>query len=184
MTGQMGPMNMPGCGRGSRSGRDNSFTTQDTVPHHLLTARFCEAKAIRLLWLAICWAAIFLFAGCGAGNAPKFETDVDVTPAEDSIGERLFLDPRFAQYFAAHMTDVNQPLAVGDPIVEQVYTTNGTLPGPFAGQSMNCRSCHFVTEFQGVAGAGNRTYSDYTTHSPIPRAMNGFTLTPRNAMHM
>jgi len=49
---------------------------------------------------------------------------------------------------------------------------------------MNCRSCHFVTEFQGVTGGGNRTYSDFTTRSPIPLAMNGFTLTPRNSMHM
>lgn len=138
-------------------------------------------------WLAgqfIGFAALLLLAGCGAGAAPAFKTDSDVTPAEDSIGERLFLDPRFAQYFAAHMTGVNQPLAVGDSVVEQVYLTSGTLPGPFAGQSINCRSCHFVTEFQGVAGAGNRTYADFTTRSPIPRPMNGFTLTPRNAMHM
>lgn len=128
--------------------------------------------------------ALLVLPGCGAGDAPTFKTDVDVTPAEDSIGERLFLDPRFAQYFATHMTGVNQPLTTGDPVVQQVYTTSGTLPGPFAGQSMNCRSCHFVTEFQGVAGAGNRTYADFTTRSPIPQPMNGFTLTPRNAMHM
>jgi len=112
------------------------------------------------------------------------ETDVDVTPPEDTIGERLFLDTRFAQYFAAHMTGVNQPLPVGDPAVQQVETTSGVLPGPFAGQSINCRSCHFVTEFQGVPGAGNRTYSDFTTRSPIPRPIGGFAETPRNAMHM
>jgi cytochrome c peroxidase len=41
-----------------------------------------------------------------------------------------------------------------------------------------------VTEFQGVAGAGNRTYSDFTTHSPIPKPMNSFTHTPRNSMQM
>ncbi len=146
-------------------------------------------KNLWLTWLAIgalsvATAWLGLMTSCSAGDAPQFKTDVDVTPAEDSVGERLFLDPRFAQYFAAHMAGVNQPLAVGDPIVEQVYTTNGTLPGPFAGQSMNCRSCHFVTEFQGVTGAGNRTYSDFTARSPIPLPMNAFTLTPRNSMHM
>jgi hypothetical protein len=120
----------------------------------------------------------------GAGQAPEFETDVDVTPPEDSIGERLFLDTRFAEYFAVHMTGVNQPLAQGDPVVQQVQTTSGVLPGPFAGQSINCRSCHFVTEFQGVAGAGNRTYSDFTTRSPIPRSIGGFIETPRNSLHM
>jgi hypothetical protein len=128
--------------------------------------------------------ALWLMTSCNAGQAPNFPAEDDATPAEDSIGERLFLDTRFAQYFATHMTGVNQPLAVGDPVVQQVYTTNGTLPGPFAGQSINCRSCHFVTEFQGVTGAGNRTYSDFTTRSPIPQTMNGFTETPRNSMHM
>jgi hypothetical protein len=134
--------------------------------------------------LLLCSAAMLVITSCGAGRAPEFETDVDVTPAEDSIGERLFLDTRFAEYFAAHMTSVNQPLAVGDLVVAQVQTMKGTLPGPFAGQSINCRSCHFVTEFQGVSGAGNRTYSDFTDRSPIPLVMNGFTQTPRNSMHM
>jgi len=136
------------------------------------------------LGLSLCCGALIVLTGCGAGNAPQFKTDVDVTPAEDSIGERLFLDFRFAQYFATHMTGVNEPLAVGDPVVATVSTPGGRLPGPFAGQAINCRSCHFVTEFSGVAGAGNRTYSDFTTRSPIPLPMNSFTETPRNAMHM
>jgi hypothetical protein len=82
------------------------------------------------------------------------------------------------------MIGVNQPLPSGDPVVDQVHTTTGTLPGPFAGQSMNCRSCHFVTEFQGVSGAGNRTYSDFTTRSPLPRVLSTFDHTPRNSMQM
>jgi len=136
------------------------------------------AKALGLI-------SLFVLVSCSAGSAPNFPTeDEGGTPAEDSIGERLFLDTRFAQYFAAHMTGVNTPLAVGDPVVQQVYTANGTLPGPFAGQSINCRSCHFVTEFQGVSGAGNRTYSDFTARSPIPLPINGYTQTPRNSMHM
>jgi hypothetical protein len=146
-----------------------------------------RAKKLSVMWMAtgaLLFATAWSMTSCGGGDAPQFKTDADVTPAEDSIGERLFLDPRFAQYFAAHMTGVNQPLTVGDPVVQQVYTANGTLPGPFAGQSMNCRSCHFVTEFQGVSGAGNRTYSDFTARSPIPLPMNGFTVTPRNSMHM
>jgi hypothetical protein len=140
--------------------------------------------ATELLIELICLGALVFLASCGSGDAPNFKTEAESTPAEDSIGERLFLDTRFAQYFATHMTGVNQPLAVGDPVVATVNTADGTLPGPFAGQSINCRSCHFVTEFQGVAGAGNRTYSDFTTRSPIPRPMNGFTFTPRNSMHM
>jgi cytochrome c peroxidase len=123
--------------------------------------------------------------GCGSGQAPAFPNENEGgAPAEQNIGERIFVDTRFAEYFAANMTDVNTPLVVGDPVVAQTQTTNGPLAGPFAGQSINCRSCHFVVEFQGVTGAGNRTYADFIDHSPIPRAMNGFTATPRNAMQM
>ncbi len=142
--------------------------------------------------VAIALAVAFLLNGCGSGKAPTFQAaDPDQTgaaagipAAAQALGERLFLDTRFAQYFAANMTGVNQPLAVGDPVVQQVQTTSGTLPGPFAGQSINCRSCHFVTEFEGVPGAGNRTYADFTTRSPIPRVINGFDHTPRNAIEM
>ena len=117
----------------------------------------------------------FTIAGCGSGQAPAAPTESDATPPADSIGEALFLDTRFGQFFAANSTGVNTPLATGDPIVAEVQTPNGPLPGPFAGQAMNCRSCHFVTEFQGVSGAGNRTYADFTTRSPIPRPQpNGF----------
>jgi len=126
-----------------------------------------------------------LVAGCGASKAADFPQEADSTPAADSIGEALFLDTRFSEYFAAHMTGVNNPLPTGDPVVETVQNAYGApLPGPFAGQAINCRSCHFVTEFQGVTGAGNRTYSDFTTRSPIPLPMNGFDHTPRNAMQM
>jgi cytochrome c peroxidase len=123
--------------------------------------------------------------GCGSGVAPDAPQESDKTPPADSIGEALFLDTRFGEFFAANMTGVNNPLPEGDPVVAQVQTTNGPLPGPFAGQAINCRSCHFVTEFEAVAGAGNRTYSDFTTRSPIPRMQaNGFDHTPRNAMQM
>jgi hypothetical protein len=133
-------------------------------------------------------ALIFLAAGCGSGQAPNFPTESEggggLSASAQNIGERIFVETRFAQYFAAHMTDINAPLAVGDPVVAQVHVGNTMLPGPFAGQSINCRSCHFVVEFQGVKGAGNRTYADFTDHSPLPRAMNGFINTPRNSMQM
>ncbi len=146
----------------------------------------------RIFWPAACaLAALILFAGlsisgCGSGAAPAALTESDATPASDPIGEALFLDTRFAEYFAANMTGVNDPLPAGDPVVQQVQNVNGgPMPGPFAGQSMNCRSCHFVTEFQGVTNAGNRTYADFTTRSPIPRmTAAGFDHTPRNAMQM
>ena len=140
-----------------------------------------------VVWVGIAAALLsagMAISGCGASEAPNFPAEADATPAADSIGEALFLDTRFNEYFATHMTGVNDVLASGDPVVNQVETANGPLPGPFAGQSINCRSCHFVTEFQGVARAGNRTYADFTTRSPIPRPLNGFDHTQRNAMQM
>ena len=65
-------------------------------------------------------AALFAIGCSSTGQAPPFETDVDVTPGEQNIGERIFVDTRWAQYFATHMTDVNSPLAVGDPSVRLV----------------------------------------------------------------
>jgi len=144
-------------------------------------------SALIPLLLLPAFAFVFFTAlsGCASGVAPDSLTESDATPAADSIGEALFLDTRFAEFFATHMTDVNTPLAAGDPVVAHVNTLNGTLPGPFAGQSINCRSCHFVTEFEGVKGAGNRTYADFTTHSPMPRIQpNGLDHTPRNALQM
>jgi cytochrome c peroxidase len=134
---------------------------------------------------ALVLLAFAFVAGCGSGAAPSLGGEATkVTPTDDPIGERLFLDTRFSQYFATHMTGINAPLAVGDPVVGTVSTPGGVLPGPFAGKAINCRSCHFVTEFQGVAGAGNRTYSDFVTRSTLPIPMNGYTTTPRNAMQM
>jgi len=140
-------------------------------------------------WFALTATALVAVAvGCGvSGKAPDAPTESDSTPAADSIGEALFLDTRFAEFFAANMVGVNQPLPSGDPVVAEVQTTSIPLPGPFAGQSINCRSCHFVTEFEGVQGGGNRTYSDFTTRSPLPLSQpqpNGFTHTPRNSMQM
>ncbi len=131
-------------------------------------------------------ACIFFIASCGSGQAPPTRLeDEGGAPADQNIGERLFVETRFAEYFAANMSGANAPLAVGDPVVGQVQNVNGgPMPGPFAGQSVNCRSCHFVVEFQGVPNAGNRTYADFTDHSTLPLPMNGFTHTQRNAMQM
>jgi cytochrome c peroxidase len=129
-------------------------------------------------------AALLWMTGCGSGQAPDPSQEAEGAPADQNVGERIFADTRFAEYFAAHMTGVNDPLPVGDPVVAQVTTPIGVVTGPFAGQSINCRSCHFVTEFTDVAGVRDRTYADFVDHSPMPRLINGISSTPRNAMQM
>jgi hypothetical protein len=101
-----------------------------------------------------------------------------------AIGERLFLETRFAQFFFARSKgDVNATLSVGDPVMERALTTGQPLPGPFAGYSINCRSCHMVNEFQ-AAGRGNRTYADYARRSPVPAREDGKEVAIRNAPAM
>jgi hypothetical protein len=96
------------------------------------------------------------------------------------MGERLFLETRFAEFFFTNSGgNANTNLAAGDPVMNFTQTTGGPVPGPFAGQSMNCRACHLVDEFNSTLG--NRTYSDFTTHSPIPLIGDGRTNTPRNS---
>jgi hypothetical protein len=114
-----------------------------------------NSTLLRSLYAISAASLIAVMLGCGsAGQAPAASTEADATPSADPIGEALVLDTRFGEFFAANMTGVNTPLTTGDPAVNEVETTTGTLPGPFAGQAINCRSCHFVTEFQGVNGAG------------------------------
>jgi hypothetical protein len=106
-------------------------------------------------------------------------------PPEQTVGERLFLETRFAQFFAAHYDgNVNHVLPAGqdDPTVTYVQTTTPTdkILGPFAGTSINCRSCHFVDDVDN----GSRTYADYTRRSPIPDRADNHSTAPRNALNM
>ncbi len=111
-------------------------------------------------------------------------------PADITLGERLFLETRFAQFVAANATDLNAPLPDGgDPAVETTETTSDPLPGPFAGLAINCRSCHLVDEqlvidpfgIPDFNAGGMRTYSDFARRSPVPEREDGLTHTARNS---
>ncbi len=115
-------------------------------------------------------------------------------PPEIVNGERLFLETRFAQFFAANSGgNANAVLEQGDPVLDTTETVDGTMPGPFAGQSMNCRVCHFVDEFLNTNNEGEfiegdpsnvlmKTYSDFARRSPVPdRLEDDATHAPRNS---
>ena len=130
-----------------------------------------------------------LLAGCGGGSGGSDPNSVAVTGtpgAEVEVGERLFVETRFAQTFKAHLDAsgaVNAPLPVGDPVMDLSETTGAGvgLAGPFAGLSINCRSCHLVDEQVGATGGGMRTYADFAKRSPIPARGDGKRVAPRNA---
>ena len=135
--------------------------------------------ARRFSLIAALAAALLAGAGGQAGMRVRRPLGGGEDPPEVQVGERLFLETRFAQYFAAHFGgDVNRPLASGDPVLSSLPTSTGPLPGPFGGQSMNCRNCHFVDD---VAGATANTYGDYSRRSLVPDRGDGRTVTPRNS---
>ncbi|WP_447970617.1 hypothetical protein [Nitrospira sp. M1] len=115
----------------------------------------------------------------------------EADPPEITNGERLFLETRFAQFFKVFLEnggDTNDVLPAGDPSLDQAV--HATLPadqlaeGPFMGQSMNCRSCHFVDELgveTPMPGYSMRTYTDFARRSPIPLREDGHTVTVRNS---
>ena len=105
-------------------------------------------------------------------------------PPEITIGERLFLETRFAQFFQQFLgggAGVNDPLPVGDPVMDKTVTIGEPLPGPFAGLSMNCRACHLVDEHVETSGGTMRTYADFARRSPVPARTDGATTAPRNS---
>jgi cytochrome c peroxidase len=99
------------------------------------------------------------------------------------VGDRLFFDTRFAQFFFAHSHgDMNAKLAAGDPVIDQMpFTATQSLTSPFRGQSMSCRQCHLGDDFLLEEPLAGRTYCDFSRRTPIPRRDDGLTTTPRNS---
>ena len=129
----------------------------------------------------LAWAALLMF-GCPAGKEENFV--VGTPDAAESVGERLFLETRFAQAFKAFLDSggkVNDPLPAGDPVLDDTQTIDQPLPGPFAGLTMNCRTCHLVDEQVPTPGGGMRTYADFARRSPVPERADGKPTTPRNS---
>jgi cytochrome c peroxidase len=98
-------------------------------------------------------------------------------PPEVMIGERLFLETRFAQ---AHHDRPGK----ADKVMDSTVTMQGAIPGPFAGRTMNCRACHMVDEHAKRPGAGMRSYADFARLSPVPAREDGHVSAVRNAQVM
>lgn len=127
---------------------------------------------------------IALTACSGGEDSPPSVAPTGTPGAEEAVGERLFLDTRFAQAFKMFLNNggyINDP-AAGDAAVDAVETLGAPIdPGPFKGLSMNCRACHFVDDALSAPGGGMRAYADFARRSPIPARTDGKTHVPRNS---
>jgi cytochrome c peroxidase len=105
------------------------------------------------------------------------QANEEAVPAEEMLGERLFLETRFAQ---SYMKNPGQ----ADPVLDHTETLSGNRPGPFKGTHMSCRSCHMVDEHKDTAMAGMRTYADFARRSPVPSREDGQASAVRNSQSL
>ena len=103
--------------------------------------------------------------------------DVQADPAEVTIGERLFLETRFAQAWHANPNKA-------EPALEYTVTTKDPIRGAFAGHTINCRACHMVDEHVNDTNGGMRSYADFAHRSLVPQRKDGQHVTARNSMSL
>ncbi len=122
---------------------------------------------------------VFLLGFLGGVPALLAET------AAERLGERLFSDPRFAQFFAEQNGgEVNASLAEGDPALAELLLAGKTVRGPYAGQTLSCRTCHLSGELGGATGLpAHRSllFGDVVARSAVTRRSDGSPLTSRHA---
>ncbi|MBX3331336.1 MAG: hypothetical protein KF722_13085 [Nitrospira sp.] len=151
--------------------------------HH--TADRTQNYLISLLSVVFLIGAVACSGDDPSPPLPSTAAALTGTPgAEEAVGERLFLDTRFAQAFKVFLDNggnVNDS-NVGDVIVDAVETLGAPIaPGPFNGMSMNCRACHLVDDTLSSPRGGMRTYADFARRSPIPARTDGKTHAARNS---
>jgi len=144
-----------------------------------------EASSMSGRLLPSVLAATIVVAVCVAAVA-RASDDVrrlSAASPEVRVGDRLFFDARFAQFFFEHSHgDVNAKLAAGDPVIDRMpFTAAQSLTSPFRGQSMSCRQCHLGDDFLLEEPLAGRTYCDFSRRTPIPRREDGLTTTARNS---
>ena len=113
-------------------------------------------------------------------SAARAAEEVEADPPEVAIGERLFLEARFSQFFHERAKGyVNAVMAAGDPVLARTLPFDGELAGSFAAGGMNCRACHLVDEHKETHG--NRSYADFARRSPVSERGDGRKFAPRNS---
>jgi cytochrome c peroxidase len=172
----------------SLSFRSLSGRASPAVNREISAARRTSRKR-SCLWLYRLFCLIVAGAALGTPDASRAQDRgrrLSSSAPEVVLGDRLFFETRFAEYFFAHSAgDVNAPLAQGDPLVDMVVRPQQQpLMGPFRGQSISCRHCHLGDDFMAVDPLAQRTYSDFLARSLIPLRNDGLTHTVRNSPMM
>lgn len=126
--------------------------------------------------------------GGGTTPPPPVTGSTAAQPAEILLGKRLFRDTRFGHFYMLHSNgNVNAPLSSGEPLVASEVNASGnppTLPDPMKGTAVNCMQCHLGAQDANVTGGGNRTFTDFALHSPVPPRLDDpaqALATPRNS---
>ncbi len=126
---------------------------------------------------ALLWSSCL--QGPGANPVDPFK------PAQQALGERIFRDPRFSQWFASHATGLNAPPTTGDPTVAVAANAAGPgLPSALAGTAVACAACHLVEQDALLDGTRMRAYADFARTSPVPDRGDGTAGTARNSPPM
>lgn len=91
-------------------------------------------------------------------------------PPEALLGERLFNDFRFSQYFFVQSQgNVNAILQKGAGELDQLVLIDGkNVEHPFRGQAMSCVACHMVEQARELHALSMRAYADYASLTPRP----------------
>jgi len=155
------------------------------------SGQLCQTVLVRYFWataIATTLAAAMPRMSAAADSNAQEPDGLRLSAqyAEVNLGDRLFFDTRFAQYFFAHNSgDVNAPLEKGDPLVDKVPAIDRpALAGPFRGKTISCRQCHLGDDFIHTKPLAGRTYVDFSRRSPIPKRGDGLVTTPRNSPSM
>lgn len=113
------------------------------------------------------------------------DSDKEKDPPEIELGEKLFHETRFSQFFYAKNSNAtNSPLPKGDVVVETLETINGHIDNPYKGQSISCAACHLVDQSKDTLNGGSRVYTDFARRSPIPDRNDQLVTTVRNSPNM
>ncbi|HMS84245.1 MAG TPA: hypothetical protein PKD12_11390 [Nitrospira sp.] len=149
---------------------------------HLTSSRFKISFALLSLFMLL--TGLISCSGSDTQTSPPPISDTGTPGAEEALGERLFLETRFAQAFKIFLDNggnANDP-NIDDSVVNTVKTLGAPIaPGPFKGLSMNCRACHLVDDVLDAPGGGMRTYADFARRSPVPARADGKTIAVRNS---